>query len=327
MLGEAAAAVEQVRAAASSRAASRSLDLEVSAPLSATPATSIAPLRRVVHADARRPTATIVGVSAVVIDVTDRRRALDARARGGARARAFMAEAGAVLDASMDYGELLSSLARLAVPGFADWCVVSLRRRRRRPRQVAVAHADPVSERFAREMADRYPLARPTRVGKVAAPRAARGRRRRHRRAAGAARDDEHLAMLQRSACTPASTVPLVARGRTLGDDRFVAAESGRRYDDADVQLLVELGRRAGVAIDNARLYTERSRIAHTLQARLLPGRLPTPPGVRLAARYRAAGEFNEVGGDFYDAFQRVAERVGRRDRRRVRQGRRRRPR
>ena len=59
------------------------------------------------------------------------------------------------------------------------------------------------------------------------------------------------------------------------------------------------------MAIDNARLYTERSRIAHTLQAKLLPDRLPAIPGTRLAARYRAAGELNEVGGDFYDVFAR----------------------
>lgn len=97
--------------------------------------------------------------------------------------------------------------------------------------------------------------------------------------------------------------VPLVARGRTLGELAF-AGEHG----EADRQLLGELGRRASVAIDNARLYTERSRIAHTLQSRLLPSSLPAPPGSRLAARYRAAGEFNEVGGDFYDAFQRAPD-------------------
>ena len=55
--------------------------------------------------------------------------------------------------------------------------------------------------------------------------------------------------------------------------------------------------------IDNARLYTERSRIAHTLQAELLPSRLPEIPGATVAVRYRAAGELNEVGGDFYDVF------------------------
>ena len=59
------------------------------------------------------------------------------------------------------------------------------------------------------------------------------------------------------------------------------------------------------MAIDNARLYTERSRIAHTLQVKLLPERLPEIPRALMAARYRAAGELNEVGGDFYDVFQR----------------------
>ena len=59
------------------------------------------------------------------------------------------------------------------------------------------------------------------------------------------------------------------------------------------------------MAIDNARLYTERSRIAHTLQVKLLPERLPDIPRALMAARYRAAGELNEVGGDFYDVFQR----------------------
>ena len=59
------------------------------------------------------------------------------------------------------------------------------------------------------------------------------------------------------------------------------------------------------MAIENSRLYTERTRIAHTLQVRLLPERLPEIPGVVLAARYRAAGELNEVGGDFYDVFPR----------------------
>ena len=103
-------------------------------------------------------------------------------------------------------------------------------------------------------------------------------------------------------------TAPLVARGQMLGAISFISAESGRRYEDSDVQFLVELGRRAGVSVENSRLYTERSRIAHTLQARLLPSRLPTPPGMRLAARYRAAGQFNEVGGDFYDAFQRAPD-------------------
>jgi serine phosphatase RsbU (regulator of sigma subunit) len=71
------------------------------------------------------------------------------------------------------------------------------------------------------------------------------------------------------------------------------------------VELAEEIARRAGLAVENARLYTERARIAHTLQAELLPARLPPIANAQVAVRYRAAGELNEVGGDFYDVFAR----------------------
>lgn len=253
---------------------------------------------------------SVVGVSGTVVDVTDRWEALEAERDDARRAR-FMAEAGSVLDASLDYEEVLARLARVAVPDFADWCAVSLLDDQEELRQVAVAHVDPDKTRWARELAERYPpVVNPEfGVGKVLATRRpeilndiddtllAR-----------VAQDEEHLELLRTLGLCAGVTAPLVARGRVLGVLSVVSAESGRRYDERDAQLLGELGRRAGVAVENARLYTERSRIAHTLQARLLPSRLPTPPGIRLAARYRAAGEFNEVGGDFYDAFQRAPD-------------------
>jgi PAS domain S-box-containing protein len=252
----------------------------------------------------------VIGASAVVIDVTERRRALEAE-REAARRASFMAEAGEVLDASMAYERVLRNLAQLAVPTLADWCAVSLLDEDGELRQVAVAHADPAKARWAVELGERYPPAiDPERgVGKVLAtsePDVINEVTDELLRQAAV--DDEHLAMLRELGLSAAVTAPLVARGRILGAISFVSAESSRRYEDADVQLLVELGRRAGVAVENARLYTERSRIAHTLQARLLPSRLPSPTGMRLAARYRAAGEYNEVGGDFYDAFERAPE-------------------
>jgi serine phosphatase RsbU (regulator of sigma subunit) len=117
--------------------------------------------------------------------------------------------------------------------------------------------------------------------------------------------DPEHLALVRRLELSSLIIAPMTARGRTFGTLTLVGAESGRHFEAADVQLAEELARRAAVAIENARLYTERTRIAHTLQVRLLPERLPEVPGVLLAARYRAAGELNEVGGDFYDVFPR----------------------
>jgi serine phosphatase RsbU (regulator of sigma subunit) len=90
----------------------------------------------------------------------------------------------------------------------------------------------------------------------------------------------------------------------------FAYTRSGEGRDDleVDLELAVELARRAATAIDNARLYRDRSHIARTLQRSLLPPRLPHIDGFEIAARYRAAGEGNEVGGDFYDVFQRTAD-------------------
>ncbi len=78
-------------------------------------------------------------------------------------------------------------------------------------------------------------------------------------------------------------------------------------FDPVRDRLAQELIEREALPSDDARLYTEHSRIAHTLQAGLLPHSLPTIPGVELAARYRPTGELNEVGGDFYDVYLRSA--------------------
>ena len=91
--------------------------------------------------------------------------------------------------------------------------------------------------------------------------------------------------------------------GRRLGTIAFALSESVRRYDRADLSVAEELARRAAVAIDNARLYRERSYIARTLQESLLPPELPEVAGAEVAARFHPAGEAIEVGGDFYDVF------------------------
>ena len=117
--------------------------------------------------------------------------------------------------------------------------------------------------------------------------------------------DPDQLALVRKLDLRSVIIAPLRARTRTFGTITLANSSSSRLFDQADVQLAEELARRAATAIDNARLYTERTHIAHTLQARLLPARLPEIPGAVLAARYRAAGELNEVGGDFYDVFPR----------------------
>ena len=101
-----------------------------------------------------------------------------------------------------------------------------------------------------------------------------------------------------------AMTLSLRARGRRLGvlELGFVDKPAGERERELRATFL-DLARRAGMAIDNARLYQERSHVARTLQRSLLPAELPDIPGAQLSARYLASGSGNEVGGDFYDCF------------------------
>jgi serine phosphatase RsbU (regulator of sigma subunit) len=228
-----------------------------------------------------------------------------------ARLRAsFLAEAGAILDSSLDFEETLANVAQIAVPEVADWCAVSILDEEGRLREVATAHVDPEKRALAHELNERWP---PDPDAAGGAPAVARTGTTQYVPELTEAMlvegipDPEQLALVRRLALRSLILAPLRARGRTLGVLTLASAESGRLFTADDVQFCEELARRAGVAIDNARLYTERTRIAHTLQAKLLPDRLPEIPGALLAARYRAAGELNEVGGDFYDVFPRSA--------------------
>jgi sigma-B regulation protein RsbU (phosphoserine phosphatase) len=96
--------------------------------------------------------------------------------------------------------------------------------------------------------------------------------------------------------------VTLSVRRRILGI-LLVAQPKSSRHTPEDVGVLLGLARRAALAIDGARLYEERCAIAKALQSSLLPPELPDVPWLELGARYVAAGEGNEVGGDFYDVF------------------------
>jgi sigma-B regulation protein RsbU (phosphoserine phosphatase) len=89
-----------------------------------------------------------------------------------------------------------------------------------------------------------------------------------------------------------------------IGALTFVLGDSERRFTPQDLHLITSLAARAALHIQNSRLYTERSHVAQVLQASLRPRDLPSIPGAEVAARFRAAGDQMEVGGDFYDIFR-----------------------
>src|SRR5918997_92131 len=224
------------------------------------------------------------------------------RAEQGQR---FLAEAGRVLAASLDYEETLSTVARLAVPDIADWCGVDVLADGEL-RRVAVAHVDQEKVDLAAQIARDYPPDPSAETGIYAVVRSGRSEVYGHitdELLAASARDERHLELLRSIGMTSVMIVPMVLRGTVLGVMTFVSAEAGHAYTGADLELAESLASHAAAAVENSRLFRARSEIAQTLQASLLPPALPDVRGFELGAVYRAAGEGFEVGGDFYDVF------------------------
>jgi PAS domain S-box-containing protein len=239
-------------------------------------------------------------VISVIEDLTEVKRA--------ELAQRLLAEAGQALSSSLEYEQTLQRVAELTVPGLADWCTVAMRADDGGLELVAIAHADPERREAGRGVAKELAL----RLGERGATAAViAGRRARviaHLDDAVLARaglEGELLERVRELGLGSLIVVPLAAPGQPpIGVLTVAMAHSGRRFDRGDMALIHELGDRAAIAVDSARMYRERSLIASTLQRSLLPPELPDLPGFRLAGAYQAAGEQNDVGGDFYDAFE-----------------------
>jgi signal transduction histidine kinase len=182
------------------------------------------------------------------------------------QAQRFLAEATDILNRSLHLDETLTSFAHLAVPTLADWCIIHRPRADEAIEAVVVAHADPAKVRWAEELGNRWP---PTAgdargIGHVLRtreselyPEITEGM------IIAAARDEEHLEVMRSLGMKAAMTVPIPGREGVFGTMSFVAAESGRRYDERDLELAQELGQRAGFAVENARLFGEAEERAH----------------------------------------------------------------
>ena len=210
-------------------------------------------------------------ITAVVRDVTDRRRLEDDRVDRGraevARAHAeeigrrasFLAEASRVLAASLDYEATLRSVARVAIPYLADYVLVDVLETQGRLRRLAAAHRDPVLEERLASAAGSAPVTSGTSALEAVIER---GEPTLVRDVsddwlAARARDAEHLGAAAGARPTSLMLVPLRARGRTLGVVSFVLVNGARRYALADLALAEDLAQRAALAADNARLYRE----------------------------------------------------------------------
>ena len=194
-----------------------------------------------------------------IADLLQRERVSRTAAEAAERRARFLAEVSRVLSSSLDHATTLRQIARLAVPEFADGCSVDLLTADGTTQRLAMTHRDPRKEALGWELWRRYPprphhpVQRTLREGKARlfAPTD-------DAELEALAHDAEHLAMMRALETRSAMTVPLVAHDRVLGALLFITGvESGRIYTEHDVELAEELARRAGQAIENARLYSE----------------------------------------------------------------------
>jgi PAS domain S-box-containing protein len=181
-------------------------------------------------------------------DITERKAAEDGVA--------FLAEASKVLASSLEYSDTLRSVARLAVPRLADWCVVFLVGEDGLPERLETAHADPAKEKLVAELSQAFPVVRPHPVLDVMESGASQlVPEISAEMLEGAAQSPEHLQAIRDLGFTSSMIVPFRGTTRPLGAMVFVMAESGRRYRSADLALAEEVARRAALAIEQADLY------------------------------------------------------------------------
>jgi PAS domain S-box-containing protein len=239
----------------------------------------------------------IVGASVIARDVTEavRRR----------RAQDFLVGATRGLDVSLDFDRTARTIVEAAVSELAEFCVLDFVRRDgwigdsvvgARSPEVAttleeIRRLSPLDPRGEHPVAQVLRAGRPMVWRDLTSPDVMQT----------VVQNEAHRRLIEDTQYQSAAVAPLVARGSTLGAISFLHASTDLRYEGSDLQLLAELADRAALALDNARLYEERSRVVQNLQRGLRPPEPPFVPGMDIAVVFEAFGAGMEIGGDLYD--------------------------
>jgi PAS domain S-box-containing protein len=239
------------------------------------------------------------GASVIARDITIERRRR--------RARDFLIAATRDLDASLDPTETARNIVSKAVPELAEVCVIDFIRSDRRIGDSVAASVIPgAAERLEKIRRDSplepdgdHPVAQVLREDEPMIWRDLKS----PGVSSTVAQTEEHQALIDDAGYSSAAVVGLVARGRKIGALSFLHATSNVRYETVDLEFLGELGDRAALALDNARLYQERDAIARNLQRGLRPPRPARVPGLESSVVFEAAGRGIEIGGDLYDVL------------------------
>ncbi|MCA9519138.1 MAG: PAS domain S-box protein [Myxococcales bacterium] len=199
--------------------------------------------------------------TAYLRDITARRRA-DEHQR-------LLAEAAERLAASIDYEKTLAEVARLAVPTLADWCIIELPAMGNFAAWREVVHHDAAKAAVASQLQARYPESRRSRRGVEQVM--ATGKALHVPVVDDALMDRYHTDPVQRELIAALEVrsvmlMPLKIGADVVGTMSLVSSRPGRVYDHDDLAVAEELARRASVAIETSRLFTERERLVRALE-------------------------------------------------------------
>lgn len=221
----------------------------------------------------------------------------------------LLVRAGEIFHQSLDVTATLNNVARLAVESFSDLCLFDLiDERSERLFVTASAHRDRSKEEALASVSGilyveefgLHPVVQVTRTGRpfflphideqvILAHAASR----------------QHENYMRRFDYRSKIVVPVVAQERIFGALTFVRSGSTAvEFDEGDLTFAIELGRRAGLAVANAKQYHREQYVAETLQRAFLTARFPAPDGLEITAHYRPGSTEADIGGDWYDAFE-----------------------
>ncbi|WP_212997506.1 SpoIIE family protein phosphatase [Winogradskya consettensis] len=220
---------------------------------------------------------------------------------------AMQAELTEAFARTLDIDEGMRQLAEGVVPRLADWCLVALVSPDGGVRHVAGAHRDAEAQadidRFAELMVSQL-LPGSAVLTVQRSGMSIRRSAETSEALLSRANDPAMATIAERLGYASFVVVPVTApvSGEMLGSITFVNGPGRPEFTEAEERTALDIARRAGLSIDNNRLYRQQRHVAEVLQHSLLT-ELPTIAGMELHARYLPAQDGAAVGGDWYDAF------------------------
>ena len=245
------------------------------------------------------------GLALYFLEITARRAAQELALAATARLELLAAVSAELAAAALETKQAVARLAQLVVPALADWCIVSLAQNDETLQDVGCWHVRPelrpVVERYSNtRFEDLEQRGAVSQAGDAGDPVIIR--RDMTELALSRLTSAEARAAIRQLAPESSVVLPLIARGHVPGVLTLCRGADRPPMSNEEIATAREVAARAGLALDNARLYAQQRNLAEGLQRSLLTDP-PEPDHCQIAVRYQPAEEIASVGGDWFDSF------------------------